>query len=672
MAQITWRNVDAPSQVVALQGVKQFSDMFGNATKGFGDAASAFDNDTRVAAASPAISAYFQAAATGDPRAAQAALTQNAEGFGNLTPDQLGKVFYTGGTLTGAGIGNQAKRFDFDAAMRNDTDQQSAIAAFSKLQPQVGVQSDVARVLNDPAYLSLSPTAKSHVQALFAKGGYSSYAPLDGTGGVTPAGGTRTTGSGFDAHIGKLLKTEGGYAAKDGTSGAPVVYGLNRKHNPSEFDAAMKITKEKGKEAGQAYASTVYKQKYWDTIGGDTLPPELQATALDAAVNQGAGTAKKWLEQSGGDVDKFNALRRERYNELLKDPAQAGNRTAWMSRMAEADNDALQRKVEQAAGGNLRSGSAIAAATNSAVLDVNASNALGDLAQLSQIMPAVTNNSSAAQVAGALGEQWKDIPQAKMLGVINRIAKEHEITPALAGEALMRGGMSENKGDGFLYSRWAKDYLFGDTLLGTGFKVDEDRIKAVADAIKSPAGQTASANAANRGATAASLSAANEKVATAEQEYKSILAASQFRPELAASVEAAKGRWLKAMDKSQRGLVGQGGNPNMGQQFPTPTQAPIPVATTTGKVSGAAKVDEMIVPKVGSTAHIPVGIASPTNSQDRVMAARNRTKAQDALAKAALKEQADREEAARLALMVPLVDAYKERTGRRLLAPANR
>jgi hypothetical protein len=633
MAQITWRNVDAPNQSVALQGIKQFGDMFGNATKGFGDATATFDNDTRVAAASPAISAYFQAAATGDPRAAQAALTQNAQGFGNLTPDQLSKVFSTGGTLTGAGIGNQAKRFDFDAAMRNDTDQQSAIAAFAKLQPQVGVQSDVARVLNDPAYLSLSPTAKSHVQALFAKGGYSSYAPLDGPGGVTPPSGTRTTGSGFDAHIGKLLKTEGGYAAKDGTSGAPVVYGLNRKHNPSEFDAAMKITNEKGKEAGQAYASTVYKQKYWDTIGGDTLPPELQATALDAAVNQGAGTAKKWLEQSGGDVEKFNALRRERYNELLKDPAQAGNRTAWMNRMAEADNDALQRKVEQAAGGNLRSGSAIAAATNSAVLDVNASNALGDLAQLSQIMPAVTNNSSAAQVAGALGEQWKDIPQAKMLGVVTRIARENNISPALAGEALMRGGMSDNTS----WMEWPAAVFGKDTLRGTGFKVDEDRVKALADAIKSPAGQVASANAANRGATAASLTAANEKVAAAEQEYKSILAASQFRPELAASVEAAKGRWLTAMDKSQRGLVGQVGNPNMGQQFPTPAQVPTPVATTTGKVSGAAKVDEMIAEKPAvKPLFNPDAQQTPGSQQARLVAQRQRK------ADEAAKEAADR------------------------------
>lgn len=129
--------------------------------------------------------------------------------------------------------------------------------------------------------------------------------------------------AGFDSVVAQILKTEGGYNASDGNSNAPVNFGINQRANP-DIDVKS-LTPEKAK--------AIYKERYWDKIGADKLPAELQATAMDAAVNQGVGNAKKWIEQSGGDVTKFNELRREHYEELLKKPENAKFRKSWMGRV---------------------------------------------------------------------------------------------------------------------------------------------------------------------------------------------------------------------------------------------------------------------------------------------------------------------------------------------------
>lgn len=122
--------------------------------------------------------------------------------------------------------------------------------------------------------------------------------------------------AGFSPVMTHVLRTEGGYAAQDGSSGAPVIYGLNAKHNPEEFAEAKRITDEQGADAGRRYATEVYRRKYWNKINGDSLPPALQLTAMDAAVNQGVGNANKWIRESGGDAAKFNELRRAHYDRL--------------------------------------------------------------------------------------------------------------------------------------------------------------------------------------------------------------------------------------------------------------------------------------------------------------------------------------------------------------------
>lgn len=90
-------------------------------------------------------------------------------------------------------------------------------------------------------------------------------------------------------------------------------------------------------------AKSIYKNEYWDPIGGDSLPAALQATALDAAINQGVGNAKKWLKESGGDPAKFNALRRGQYEHLAAaNPGKYGQfLKAWEARVPSDTQTAL-------------------------------------------------------------------------------------------------------------------------------------------------------------------------------------------------------------------------------------------------------------------------------------------------------------------------------------------
>jgi soluble lytic murein transglycosylase-like protein len=629
MAQITWRNVDAPNQSVALQGIRQFGDMFGSATKGFGDATATFDNDTRVAAASPAISAYFQAAATGDPRAAQAALTQNAQGFGNLTPDQLGKVFSTGGTLTGAGIGNQAKRFDFDAAMRNDADQQNAVAAFTQLRPGIGTSQDTGPAFNSDAYKALSPVARQHFQRLMTDSGVASpYALADASAptGASGALAKASTGDAGSSTWARMLTRESG----------------NRQHNA---DGTV-VRSPKG-ATGKAQIMPGTGPLAAKLAG---VPWDPKAFEDDANYNERLGKAyfDKQLQDFGGDESKAAAA----YN---MGPGSVANKNGvngliakygddWLSHAPKETRDYVANTVsnELARGMNqegkraaLQTPAQIKAFGDAARVDSAMAKSLANLTGLSNIMGAAGDLTNPSDIASALVTKWDKVPHSAMLGEVNRIAEEYEITPAQAGEILLNKGMTANKGSGFLGARWLKDYVSGDPLLGTGYKVNEDQVSTIAKAIKSTAGQQLVAANYTRDAVAAALQPTQEAYDKSVNVYKELARRVDSNPALAPSLARAEANMLRLQSAAQNAVLRQNENPNFGQQFPTPVQVPAPVATTTGKVSGAAKVDEMIVEKPAvKPLFNPDAQQTPGSQQARLVAHRQR-KADEAAKEAA-------------------------------------
>jgi lysozyme family protein len=131
---------------------------------------------------------------------------------------------------------------------------------------------------------------------------------------------------GADANIDRVIKVEGGYKPVDGVSGAPVNYGINQRANP---DVNVKtLTPEK--------ARVIYKERYWDAIDGDKLPPATAMVALDAAANQGVDYTKKLIEKTGGDPMKMLDQREMDYRKLAKtDPRQAENLNGWLNRVSD-------------------------------------------------------------------------------------------------------------------------------------------------------------------------------------------------------------------------------------------------------------------------------------------------------------------------------------------------
>jgi len=155
---------------------------------------------------------------------------------------------------------------------------------------------------------------------------------------ATAVGGSSGAG-GFDSVMGRIFKHEGGYTASDGNSGAPANFGINQRANP---DIDVKNLTKEG-------AAAIYKERYWDKIKGDNLPPALQGTAMDAAVNQGPTLANRWIQESGGDPVKFNALRREHYERLLEEPKNQRYRKAWLGRLESYEADAASGGAAPAA-----------------------------------------------------------------------------------------------------------------------------------------------------------------------------------------------------------------------------------------------------------------------------------------------------------------------------------
>lgn len=137
--------------------------------------------------------------------------------------------------------------------------------------------------------------------------------------------GVRNGPATFDAVMEQVFGDEGGYVNDPVDRGGETNFGISKRANP-DVDV-RNLTREK--------AAEIYRTRYWDKINADSLPEDIRATAMDAAVNQGVGWTKKALAQSGGDVAEFNAMRKDRYDEIVRnDPSQRKFYDGWMNRLA--------------------------------------------------------------------------------------------------------------------------------------------------------------------------------------------------------------------------------------------------------------------------------------------------------------------------------------------------
>ena len=133
----------------------------------------------------------------------------------------------------------------------------------------------------------------------------------------------QTGQSGFPEALKFTLGQEGGLNPSD-TNNTPTNFGINQAANPDVNVQALT----------PQTAAPIYKQRYWDAIGGDQLPPQLQKMAFDTAVMSGPQIAKAMLQASGGDPQRFMQLRQAFQSKLLQaEPDKYGKyAAAWAER----------------------------------------------------------------------------------------------------------------------------------------------------------------------------------------------------------------------------------------------------------------------------------------------------------------------------------------------------
>lgn len=173
-------------------------------------------------------------------------------------------------------------------------------------------------------------------------GAYYNWDDLTKGGGPASGGGGAGSGAPFDPRAffkSFVLPHEGGYAAHD-ANGAPVNMGVNQAANPG-VDV-------KNLTADQA--ADIFATKY--AAKAASMPPALAGVYADTAYINPA-RAEQFLKASGGDPNKFLALRQAWMNSLIaKDPAKyQPYAKAWANR-----NRDLGQYIQQAGSADAASG----------------------------------------------------------------------------------------------------------------------------------------------------------------------------------------------------------------------------------------------------------------------------------------------------------------------------
>lgn len=98
----------------------------------------------------------------------------------------------------------------------------------------------------------------------------------------------------FDTAFELLLGHEGDFSDHKSDPGGKTRYGVT--------EATAREVGYRGdmQELPLDLAKRIYKERYWDTIKADDLPPGLKYVVFDSAVNSGPKQATLWLQRAAG------------------------------------------------------------------------------------------------------------------------------------------------------------------------------------------------------------------------------------------------------------------------------------------------------------------------------------------------------------------------------------
>jgi hypothetical protein len=138
--------------------------------------------------------------------------------------------------------------------------------------------------------------------------------------------------SNFQHALNFILPHEGGYVNDKADRGGPTKYGVTK--NTLEGYLGKKVSTEDVQNMPLDLAKQIYKEQYWDKIGGDKLDPKIAMLAFDTAVGSGVGKAKQMLAKYGDDPEKFLEAKKQWMKDIVgRDPSQKKFDKGWQNRM---------------------------------------------------------------------------------------------------------------------------------------------------------------------------------------------------------------------------------------------------------------------------------------------------------------------------------------------------
>ena len=112
----------------------------------------------------------------------------------------------------------------------------------------------------------------------------------------------------FDVCFDICLQWEGGYTNNPDDPGGPTNLGIIQSPEYNNYRRSKGLPLQSVRWITREEAKDIYKNKYWDVMNCDNLPPGLDLAVFDASVNNGTGRAHQWLDITQ-DIDKYCDLR---------------------------------------------------------------------------------------------------------------------------------------------------------------------------------------------------------------------------------------------------------------------------------------------------------------------------------------------------------------------------